>query len=118
MDNKTVLSFTVTIYVGFKELDTGVMHTVTEARQICQDYCDEVGLCVTVTPTAYIYTDGNEPGVAIGLINYPRFPARPRKIRRRALELARRLLLAFNQYRVSIVFPFRTVMLNSNLAGK
>lgn len=31
------------------------------------------GLCVTVTPTTFIFTGGEESGAAVGLINYPRF---------------------------------------------
>lgn len=50
------------------------------ARMICRDFCDAEakqfgsGLCVTVTPTTYVYTGGEEEGVIVGLINYPRFP--------------------------------------------
>ena len=35
-----------------------------------QKYCDEVGLCVTVTDTWFIYKDGNEPGLIIGFISF------------------------------------------------
>lgn len=51
------------------------------ARMICRDFCDDEakqfgsGLCVTVTPTTYVYTGGEEDGIVVGLINYPRFPA-------------------------------------------
>lgn len=43
-------------------------------RQACRKFCSNVGLCVTVTPTHYIYKGGEEDGVIIGLINYARFP--------------------------------------------
>ena len=43
-------------------------------KQVCREHCFDVGLCVTVEPTTYIYTGGEEDGVVIGLINYPRFP--------------------------------------------
>lgn len=43
-------------------------------EQHCQQYCNVVGLCVTVTETNYIYSGGSEKGYIIGLINYPRFP--------------------------------------------
>ena len=46
---------------------------VAEIEQICREYCMK-GSCVTVTPTKYIYTMGEEVGAEIGLINYPRFP--------------------------------------------
>ena len=108
---KTVKTFTAIIYVGFKEMDTGIVHTIGEARDICQRYVDEVGLCVTVTPTEYIYTNGNEPGCAIGLINYPRFPAEEADIAIKSRELARLLMDAFRQNKVSVVMPDRTIML-------
>ncbi len=48
-----------------------------KAHEICRAHCDAVGLCVTVTATSYIYTGGEEAGVIVGLINYPRFPSEP-----------------------------------------
>lgn len=46
---------------------------VADAKATCRRFCMS-GLCVTVEPTDYIYTDGQESGVRIGLLNYPRFP--------------------------------------------
>jgi len=46
---------------------------IAEIEQVCRSYCMK-GACVTVTPTNYIYTMGEESGAEIGLINYPRFP--------------------------------------------
>lgn len=47
---------------------------MAEIRRICREYCDTFGLCVTVTPTCYIYTGGSEEGAEVALRNYPRFP--------------------------------------------
>ena len=58
------------------------------AKHQCAHYCRDMGLCVTVTATEFIYTGGRETGFAIGLVNYPRFPAEPENIDRRATELA------------------------------
>ncbi|MFO7999304.1 MAG: hypothetical protein R6U86_10030, partial [Bacteroidales bacterium] len=99
-----VPTYNATIYVGCKERDTGFLHSLDEVKAICQEYCDEIGLCVTVTATDYIYTNGHEPGAIIGFINYPRFPSAPEQIRKEAMELAYRLLRKLNQYRISIVF--------------
>ena len=46
---KTVDTFTAQIAVGFKNIDTGDYPTVEMARKICQDYCNAVGLCITLT---------------------------------------------------------------------
>lgn len=52
---------------------------VDQIENICREYVMR-GACVTVTPTNYIYTMGEESGVEIGLINYPRFPKANPKI--------------------------------------
>jgi hypothetical protein len=44
------------------------------AKQIIRQECLREGLCVTVEPTTFIYTGGEESGYVVGLINYPRFP--------------------------------------------
>lgn len=46
-----------------------------KAIDICRKFCNENSLCVTVTPTDYVYTGGMQSGVVVRLINYPRFPA-------------------------------------------
>jgi ferredoxin len=74
---KTVDTFYANIYVGMREEYSDKIHNIEDAYKICQDYCDTVGLCVTVTPTKYIYKNGEEDGIIIGLINYPRFPSTP-----------------------------------------
>jgi len=106
-----VATFTAQIYVGLK-VGYGIYeHPAVEAHRICQTYCDKVKLCVTVTPTAFHYVDGNEEGVIVGLINYPRFPSTPEKITEQAVELAKLLKEGLNQNRVSIVTPTKTIML-------
>jgi hypothetical protein len=105
-------TFWANIYVGQKNRDTGEVYPLDIAFEICQKYVDEVGLCVTITPTEYVYTDGGESGFVVGLINYPRFPSSPEVIRGHALELGRRLLDEYRQYRVSIVFPDKTYMIS------
>lgn len=110
---KTEPTFTATIYVGLKERDSGLIYSILDAEKAIQEYVDEIGLCVTITPTKYIYTNGAEPGFAIGLINYPRFPDTPENIKNKALMLGERLRKLFRQYKVSVVFPNETVMLES-----
>jgi len=112
---KTEKTFWARIFVGFREHYTGQTHTMDEARIILQKYVDEIGLCVTLEPTEYIYTNGNEPGCIIGLINYPRFPSDEESIRSKAVEIAGIFLKEFNQYKVSVVMPEETVMLEQDL---
>lgn len=78
------------------------------AKQVCREHCLEVGLCVTVEPVAYIYTGGEEAGVRVGLINYPRFPATESEIAEKAQGLADRLMHRLCQLSYSIVTPTET----------
>lgn len=80
----------------------------TEAERICRKYCVENGLCVTVTPTEYVYTGGAEAGVCVRLINYPRFPAEPSDINAKALDLARVLRVGLCQWSFLIETPTKS----------
>lgn len=79
-----------------------------KAIQTCREYCDQVGFCVTVTATNYVYTDGSEYGVIIGLINYPRFPSNPESIKARAFDLGDLLRERMGQQSYSVQTPDRT----------
>jgi hypothetical protein len=85
---------------------------VRQAEAICRAHCDEVGLCVTVTETAYCYTDREETGVIVGLINYPRFPSTPTEIFAKAEALALRLIDGLGQQSASIQAPDKTVWIS------
>jgi ferredoxin len=82
---------------------------IDAARQICREYCDEVGFCVTVTPTHYVYRDGEEAGFIVGLINYPRFPSHQAALAAHALAIADRLRVHLGQESYSIQYPDLTV---------
>lgn len=111
----SVDTYWANIFVGFKNMETGEVYDIAKARKVCSDYANSVGLCVTLTPTEYIYTSKEgelrgEAGVIVGLINYPRFPAVPSEIRHHASVLAKKLKEVYEQYRVTIMFPDETVM--------
>lgn len=112
---KTCPTFTASIYVGLKEGDAGNLHSLEEARIIIQEQVDGIKLCVTLTPTEFIYTQGNEPGVIIGLINYPRFPQSYAAIKANALHIAWVFLARFRQQRISVVFPAETIMIEEDV---
>lgn len=98
---KKVKSFPVNIFIaGDYQL----------AEKICQQYCDEIGYCVTVTPTNYVYKGGQEAGVIIGLINYPRFPVSRRdEIMKHAVNLGKLLRERLNQQSFSIQNSAHTI---------
>ena len=64
---KGVPTFTATIYVGFKNRDTKEVANRNAVVAAVQAYVNTVGLCVTVTDTTFVYVNGKEPGMAIGL---------------------------------------------------
>lgn len=110
---KTVRTFTVSIYVGSREGRTGdpKPNWHSNVYDVCQKFCDAVGLCVTIKPLDFIYTNGREIGWEIGLINYPRFPRPHTDILDTGLELARLLQEAQEQMVVSVVTPDETYLL-------
>lgn len=57
------------------------------AKQILRADLMREGLCVTVEPTHFLYTGGEESGYVVGLINYPRFPSTQEAITARARDL-------------------------------
>jgi hypothetical protein len=110
MLSKTVPTYTATIYVGRKQRESGLVFKADAARKWLQDYTT-CGLCVSITETEFVYTGGNEPGLTVGLINYPRFPSSRDEIRKHAIAIAEGLLSLYQQHKVSIVFPDETLMI-------
>lgn len=78
-------------------------------KQACTEYCSDVGLCVTVTPTDYVYSHGEESGAIIGLINYPKFPSTPDEINKKAHELAITILNKTHHGSYTIQAPYKTI---------
>jgi len=75
------------------------------AKQVIRRDCLRAGLCVTVEPTTFIYTGGEEAGYVVGLLNYPRFPSAPDDLVRRARELMYMLLDETHQHSALMVTP-------------
>lgn len=92
-------SYPVSIFIGGNAKDASIR---------AQGYCDDVGLCVTVTETRYMFTGGMTFGVIVGLINYPRFPSTPEQLWAHAEVLAERLRKALRQESYTIQAPDRT----------
>jgi hypothetical protein len=97
---KSAPTWTVTIHMA---------GDISLAGQIIQRHAIDFPLCVNLTPTSFIYTGGREEGFAIGLINYPRFPATDlSEIGEKAYALAGRLMHEMGQHSFSIVTPETT----------
>ena len=78
------------------------------AKQTIRAECLADGLCVTVTPTLFIYTGGEENGYVVGIRNYPRFPSDIISLRARAVTLMQKLLDATMQHSAMLVGPHET----------
>ena len=73
----------------------------------------DVGFCVTVTPTKYIYTGGQEDGVVVGIRNYPRFPSTEEELEGRAIQIARELMEIACQWSCMIEDSHHTIWLSN-----
>lgn len=102
------------IWLGLKNIKTGITKSLQDVYDFIEDHCYNVGECLTITPTRFIYTKGFEDGVIIGFINYPRFPKDKSVIESNAINLATKLMFKMEQCRVSITTPDRTYMLTNN----
>jgi hypothetical protein len=83
------------------------------AKQICRKECMKEGLCVTIEPTLYVYTGGEESGYVVSLINYPRFPSSEEAISARAEALAKQLMAKTYQHSALVMTPKTTTFFTS-----
>lgn len=72
------------------------------ARQVLQKYVMK-GACVSISEEEYIYTMGNETGIVVNLINYPRFPKTETELLIEAKDLAIHLVEELYQGSCTIV---------------
>jgi len=75
------------------------------AANVLRKVCMEQGLCVTLEPTRYIYTGGEEAGFVVGLINYPRYPVEPSELLPLALSIAWNIIDATHQWSFTLMTP-------------
>jgi hypothetical protein len=90
------------------KIDIYIAGDLEQAKQICRKWTLEVGACVTVEPISYIYSGGEEAGIRVGFINYPRFPTDHDTLFNKAADLAHALMTGLCQLSYSIVSPIRT----------
>jgi hypothetical protein len=108
MTTSTVDSIVVTIHMAG---DLG------EAKRLLREICYYAGLCVTISPETFIYTGGEEEGIRIGLVNYPRFPSSLAEIWKRAISMAERLVVDLRQKTALVVGPAETLWITVNPPG-
>jgi len=85
---------------------------IAAATDYARRYCDDNGFCVTITPTVYVYTGGQEAGFIVGLVNYPRFPLSPDALWEAAETIAAYLRERLYQDSYTIQAPDRSVWIS------
>lgn len=118
MVKNSVPTFNATIYCGLKSGYESTQEWIMKAKRATakhwlQEYCNDVGLGLTLKDVEFIYTGGSETGIEVGLINYARFPSNPREIKQHAITIAEHLMKALSQHRVSVVTPLETILLEN-----
>jgi hypothetical protein len=78
---------------------------IETAKQILRQECMREGICVTIEPTTYMYTGGEEAGYVVGLANYPRFPLEPAALEARARDLMTKLIVGTFQHSGMLMTP-------------
>ena len=116
MLTRTCHTYRVDIFVGSKrEYESITDDEYYEMiKQVCQKFCDSVGLCVHIQKVDYVYTKGTESGIKVGLINYPRFPKSSKAIDRLARDLGDELLIHSRQKRITIITPAASYLLENS----
>ena len=79
-----------------------------QAKQTCRQFCYERGLCVGVTAKTYVYRGGEEEGVVVELVNYPRFPISTGELWVKAVALAEELRRGLCQLSFLLESPDKT----------
>lgn len=97
---KTADSHTVRIWIA---------GDYSDAMRICRQFCAGEGACFAVSHAEYVYTGGQEAGVCVTLINYPRFPSAPDDLDAKAERLAMALREGLHQQSFSIEGADKTV---------
>ncbi|MDX2005277.1 MAG: hypothetical protein SFU83_08370 [Meiothermus sp.] len=99
MTSKTADTFWADIYLS---------GPIDVAKQVLREDLLANPLCVTVTPTTFLYTGGEEVGYVVGVRNYPRFPEDSTSLSAKARRLAELLLDKTFQTSAMVVTPHKT----------
>ena len=96
-------SETIKIYIAGNEQNI---------KDCCKEFCNNIGFCVAVSESDYIYSFGSETGFEITIINYARFPSNYNDLLEKAISLARFLVASAYQRSCSIVTSKESIWLH------
>jgi hypothetical protein len=106
--HKTLDTYTVKIYIA---------GDITTAKMTLRTHFYHFGGCVTIEPTTFIYTGGEEAGMIIGYVNYPRFPSDDETIFGKAYSMAMTLIKDLNQKTALVVGTDKTALVSIGPPG-
>ena len=109
---KTIETITAKIYLGLKEKHGSGIQNIEELKDFLQKNVNRIRLCLTITPTTFIYKGERETGATIGLINYSRFPETKEELKQKAEEIANLCKDKYQQNKIAIEYQNQTVILD------
>ena len=113
-------TFEARLYIGSVQGYHGTPFTFEELKEevgnLQSESPKEEMIPVRIAPTNFVCGNYSDAGWEVAAINYPRFPKAEALITLFMMELAKRLLVCFNQNRISIIFPNETIMFESEEA--
>jgi len=110
MIKKSEKTYYANIYMGLKRGYDGDNIRLDEIADYINLFINKNKIGCTTTDTFFQYPGGEEEGVCIGLINYPRYPKGPEGTREVAEAMVENLLEIFEQERITVVYPDETIM--------
>lgn len=84
-------------------------------KSVCREIAYTFGFCFQISEVDYIYTGGQESGVLIRVINYPRFPRDPEEITKLCIEFAKKISAVMCQKSFTIETSTDTMYFESDL---
>lgn len=91
---------------------------IEQAKQRIREMAYNQGMCVTVSLVDYIYTGGEEKGLVVGLIQYPRFEVDEQTLEKNLIFLAENLATRLCQKSFTVSTPNSTIYFRSDLHTK
>lgn len=82
-----------------------------ECRVALRHWCADEGDCWALERVDYIYSGGEEAGIRLTRIDYPRFPSTPQELQDHAERMGAHLIERLYQTSCTVVGPVRSVML-------
>ena len=73
-------------------------------------------MTVRVSATTFVFQDYKEDGYEVVAINYPRFPKEKKRIKLFMRDLAKHLIIEFEQNRITVTEPKKSIMFESENA--